>query len=853
MKIFLSMIQLNDFTPLPENEYDQNILRDENERGFFLTHTYFRGADKNFYVPAFSLPVDGGDYKLAFSAEKDGANFKLFRVKNNFYYDSAIGYATAGLTYIFVLKNGKIYGKIHRLIVIPNEMTLAEYEAMIREIIFIRRELLQRGGTDSKAAFSEKVKSLREVEDWAQILQRFSNQVEDLTRIIRRIDQQPREGLRKVQKYLRLEQIRKFDGKIFQQYVSMPQRKNYRVYDSEVSPNIFENRLLLDKLTRLKIFLEKQNRQQNLNSDNSRQNIFYEIQSIIGNFTGEELMAKWRAYEKAKYDAWKNFEKIKCGIVENFRANFAARQDKPVAFETRTLKLTFKEIENTRIYLDNGVKIIFRPNFSNEPILNFNGKQCRWEEFTSKIAAAAQILALFKTFTEDNYAKKNIELTGKFGFTRGVRDGSVCIFIYSLEKIIANGAAVSFETDADKKLEEIFVAQEIEKYTGYETALLDFRAVQDINQRLNKNNRGVETENLFDKIIANLNACLSLKIFRGVELKTERWHMTQIFTNDANYHRAYVKLRELDEIFDFSFDVDDKNIPAQTMYQIYEWWILAKIIEFLVVKLNWRVEGGGDNPVEIFRNLFNANKFLTQGKVLLTNGDMALELYYNVDINESIGASNRKLRPDFLFKVTANDKTKFFILDAKYRNYAAQGENFWAAEDLKGVCENKYIREIKAETGADISMSFIVHSDKTRGNKFLGKYVTYNATVEPKIQEQFKNIRGGRQQIGSFYLLPYDGETLNQSEINLTLFFKLMFEYFLGCWTICWECGSDLVDVTPLLTKGKYEKYYMRCEKCGAFWVKTHCHSCHNHLIKHYINYHVEQSKWLVRCPNCGN
>ena len=280
---------------------------------------------------------------------------------------------------------------------------------------------------------------------------------------------------------------------------------------------------------------------------------------------------------------------------------------------------------------------------------------------------------------------------------------------------------------------------------------------------------------------------------------------------------------------------------------------MAKIIEFLVVKLDWRIEGG-DNPIEIFRSLFSDDKFLTQSKIRLVRADMNIELYYNIDINESIGASNRKLRPDYLFKVTTDVETKIFILDAKYRNYEAQGQNVWANEDLRGVCANKYIHEIKKLTGEKISMAFIVHPDKTLGKNFLGKYVTYNATVEPQLKTLFKEIPGDKQQIGSFYLLPYDGITLNQSEINLSLFFKMMFEYFLGCWTKCWECGSDLVDITPLLTNGGYEKYYMHCEKCGAFWVKTHCHYCHNHLVKHYINYHVEnKGNWLVLCPKCGS
>ena len=357
-----------------------------------------------------------------------------------------------------------------------------------------------------------------------------------------------------------------------------------------------------------------------------------------------------------------------------------------------------------------------------------------------------------------------------------------------------------------------------------------------------------------NKILEMLNKCLTLSVFDGVENCNEKWRMTQIFTNDANYRRAYQKLKGLDEIFDFSFDADENSLSSEKMFQIYEWWTLAKIVEFLVVKLNWKSKD--EVPLEILRRLFNNLENVQSAKISLTHeiSQMQMEIFYNTEINESLNTTGCNLRPDYLFKVTADGTTKIFILDAKYRNYAQQGFNFWREKDLIGVCFEKYIRKIETATGQKISMSFIVHSDKTSANKnFLGKYVIFNGTL---LFDNFAQLNGAARQIGSFYLWPQVESKFNQSETNLSLFFKLMFEYFMGQWKICWECGSH-AKKEPHSTIGGRPKYYLRCQNknCGAFWVKTHCGNCSNDLIiKHAVNYHLEETNgkpWYVLCPAC--
>ena len=649
MKLLMTLINSKDLTPLSENEYEKNIFRTD-EHGYFQTHIYFWD-----YIPAFS--IDDSNFYLEFGANKDGSERKKFRrvPNSNLYYDKNLGRNIAGWTYIFILKDGKII-ETHKLLILPDKN---ECEAMIRELLDIRRELFQK----SNEVHTSLAENLR-AGTWFEILESLNNQAEEILRLMKKIDARPRFGLQKFQAKCTASKIRRFNEKIIRQYVVSPSREKYLVSTEKISMNIFENRLLKNKIMRLREFIELQSQYQKNGIENSERDIKSQINYIESLPYSEKILENKLASLKAKFQA----------------------------------------------------------------------------------------------------DKKNLEISP-------------------------------------------------------------------------------------DKILKKLDECLNLKIFKDVENQNEKWRMTQIFTNDSNYRRAYRTLKELDEVFDFSFDADEKSFPAEKMFQIYEWWIFAKIVEFLVLKLNWKSDG---NFAEILRGLFDNLENVQNAKIHLTheNSKMEMEIFYNTQINSSLETRGCNLRPDFLFKVKSENVEKIFILDAKYRNYAKQGSYYWHDKDLRGICFEKYINEIKKHTGKEISMSFVVHSDKTPCENFLGKYVIYSGA-------HFNNLNGAIQQVGSFYLLPEIENQPNQSEINLSLFFKLMFEYFMDKWKICWECGSDKVECTEFQLN-KYSKYHMHCQNCGAFWVNNYCDKCAKEnfrvaLIKHAVNYHIEQDgKWYVRCPKCG-
>ena len=388
---------------------------------------------------------------------------------------------------------------------------------------------------------------------------------------------------------------------------------------------------------------------------------------------------------------------------------------------------------------------------------------------------------------------------------------------------------------------------------SYEKSLYDGQENYFIRQ-LSLTAEGVAEDSIVERILSNLEKCLALKIFDKVEDCRERRRMTQIFTSDANYHQAYVKLRDLDEILDFSFETDENKILIEKTDKIYEYWVLAKILEFLIVKEGWQAQDNENSYLKIFREFFsdfNPNrKFQNRPPIRLkhatkNSADMELQIFYDTQIKFSLGVDSQK-RPDFLFKVTKGNDTKIFILDAKYRNYSDMSGWYWRERDLKGVCAKKYMEELK-DCKVDVSAALIVHTDKSRSEnsaKIFGKYV------------QFNGLKNSYKQVGSFYLLPQveDDEIVNQSDENLTAFFQMIFEYYMLEWEICWQCGSLKVQTKPLQT-GIIPKYHFSCETCGAFWVKNHCESNHKHnLLKHYFNYHNEISgRWFVKCPICGD
>lgn len=868
MRLELSMIRLdeNKIITLDEPDYGE-IKRDDNDgRECFITRTHFRGKDKKFYSPAFKIFLDDGetdDYTLAYSADEDNKNF--FHRAGNFFYDpstgkeldeASVGAINPGVTYIHILKDGKPYGRPRRLLILPSSMSLEEYKTMVKDLIFIQRELVQ--NSKSKSSLSESFKPLCDANNWGAVLEHLKKHIAELTIIMQRIDAHPRYGLRRIQKFSRPANIRHFDEKILRQYCQFPSKEKYRVSDEEISFNIFENRLLKKKLKYLKSFIKSKDSRQQKIYGVTESNIFYKIAQYLkvnSDLPREELISQWQERknneEKIHVDYESNIKKWQTEFENLWLENFSIPEPSERRIFIKCHKIS---ISKEKLLLEWLYKFEEKTAYFE---IEINGVNRRFYLNTLRLSASKipQRIAFWSAISKLTSLQEinEISIIGKISMTS--KDE---VNVESISYMSLNGKQIvvdrNFIDSKDFELfQEEYVTVRLER--KYEGHLQNYQQIISLESQFYLNESHKQTDSALDDVVKNLNKCLALDFFKKVDDANEKWRMTQIFTNEPNYHRAYIKLHELDEIFDFSFEVGENKILNEKTDKIYEYWVLAKILEFLIVKQGWQTVDGENNHIKIFRNFFsdfNPNlKFQNRPPIRLkhvvkNSSVMDLEIFYDTQIKFSLGAQSDK-RPDFLFKVTLGDDTKFFILDAKYRNYSDMSSWYWREKDLKGVCEKKYIAELKEECGVEISAALIVHTDKSRSEndtKILGKYV------------QFNGLKNSYQQIGSFYLLPQveEGGIVNQSDENLTAFFQMIFEYYMDEWEICWQCGSENVQRTTLTTEGNNKKYHYQCSDCGAFWVKNHCKNNHHKIIKHFVNYHEEKGgRWLVTCPICGD
>ena len=847
---------------LDDGDYPVQIRRDDNDgKNFFVTRTHFRkNGGKEIFIPAFKILLDNFDtpakYTLALSADKDDKNPPpLFCAEDLFFDYSAdktertLGFE-AGVTYIFILKNGKIFGKPHKLLILPSALTEKEFLAMIGEIISIRSELVRK--STGKVGLPQAWFS-----DRKQLLFVLNERVDELFKVMQRINRSPRRKLKQIQISCGVSKLRRFDAKIMRQYTADPQRQKYITDGEESCADIFENRFLLNKLEQLLQYILNSGAVNQNNSIGATNEAVRKMAKILGKNPTDisTVIAAWQIYSDRVKKEWQLETDNLETKFRQFKMTVEARK-LPVDIEDSTIKISFKKLYPLFKFVDNVEVIYFRSNFIRWRKKNSFGK-------AEEIVIAVNDIHLMATLT--NFFILNstdeetvVEITGRSDIKDDELNGMVLgttITVYSI-------TAVDFEEyDRVRALEELknfFIDKH--KSGDFEKKLMNYGLVENLNKNLDDIQKTTENNSQAEIIAEKLKKCLALPIFKDITRKSERWRMTQIFTNDVNYHKAYLILKKLNDVLDFSFAADETRIFYERLDKIYEYWILAKILEYLVVKLDWSVENG-DDPIKIFRDFFDTREKNSSACIKLRRDDMTMWIYYDTPISISLGNTNRELRPDYLFKITQeNSAPKFFILDAKYRDYGEQGYGVWLYKDLKDVCLKKYVDEIFKETKTKIkiSMSFIVHSDRTHNENFyLGKYVVYNGTVDERCRKISTIKDGSKQQFGSFYLLPNtDEDYINQSEENLMMFFSMIFEYFMDKWKdTCWQCGSNTVNVKTPDTAGGYLKYYMKCPQCGAFWVKNHCYNCHDvKLIKHSTNYHVEinNQTWYVHCPKCG-
>lgn len=194
--------------------------------------------------------------------------------------------------------------------------------------------------------------------------------------------------------------------------------------------------------------------------------------------------------------------------------------------------------------------------------------------------------------------------------------------------------------------------------------------------------------------------------------------------------------------------------------------------------------------------------------------------------------------------------TKWFYLDAKYRNYQEQSSHYGWFQDINTVAIDHYLNYFHAHDHPSHA-SFLIHPDVDDRYQFFGGYLNHTMAQNFHRVDQLFD-RNPQQSFGSISCIP--GQIR-----NLKAYVKMMIEYhFVEQKTpfICWECGSTDTDIQHRVIPGSQNiKFHISCHSCGEFWVRTHCDRNGHKLVKHlHDNYHKEEFEhypWYVKCPVC--
>lgn len=936
-------IKIEELVPIREElirDEDKKILQCKDLSNLnrpFITKNHFRDINNKRYIVAFKLIPDKSgenieDYNVFYGIDEEASEQHKLSREGDLFVDKSgmkyvqgndgfwkvdyindpttgtLGYVHPGYTKIFLKKknHNALYDHERLLLVLPSSVNIKQLEAMVKEIMYIRRELISIDEDirkDAKAYFGLENEDTTDV-NWERQLKWIKSCLVQIEPYLKRINNLPKKNLKTVKDEKSYHRIRKITPSIIEQYLQNYSRRKYIAEGADNSLDIFEHRLLKRKLYELKKYVEMQNEQNTSNVEEEKTAIINKMAKLAdirfnnaNDINFEDISAEW---EKYKRKVEKDIKDIKDKAGIEFDKNFLKKSELKYLGSTPgtvvSMDLELRHVKFTRMVIEGGfLKISF--NFSNSMKNRDDSFWCDSRDnikhsideivFSSEdpCMSVAFIEGILK-HSDENYNETETLIQIKMEGLVYYYDGPKVkvLKIYKIDQMVINGEELIISSDKDgalSKLKELYVSKSYTNDKDIDTWDGNLNTIKGLENSL-KNNENSLTPNLeyyFKFVIKKIDDYLKFPVFEGVrDTISEPWRITQIFTNDYNYHQVYRQLYLLDKICDYSFSENGDKILLEKVDRLYEFWILVKILEHLLIRQKWVTVDGGRDVSDIFRYIFSNNLDKNFPKVCLKHdGDsghsnLTLELYFDTELGISLSDliqknsyNAKKLRPDFLFRVKNESKgfEKVFILDAKYRDYEVQGRSWWIYKDLIGVCKEKYIKKVENELGINnIATAFIVHSDMTNSarwentNKYLGKYVTFNAFANRRIMIPIMDGKSGDKcQIGSFYLTPFVNNEYNQSNDNLNTYFAMMFEYFMEEWKTCWNCGSNSVEIKTLFTAGGKLKYHMTCNKCKSFWVKNHDYNCVNTMIiKHLINYHIEEehgSTWNLKCPSC--
>ncbi|WP_066255637.1 nuclease domain-containing protein [Neobacillus drentensis] len=812
--------------------------------------------------------------------------------------DKAVfGSVNAGVFYFNVYKKrstAPVTPNFYKACILPSSLSFEKYQEMLNDILNIRRELVMEQNSSKQ--------SIQLM--WKHTLEDIEKAVELIKSPLQRINQLPKTKIEETLMKVPIRNIKKFNSKtVMNLLLNEGNVKSISSQPTE-STDIYENQMIYFALSELKRYLEDSETYIFKESLNKKLEIDDQVEQLVeqygvNNLTDlEELIADSSTNPFFKVNYCRNmFKKLRQRNSEDetieviFQvAKYSKNFTPKMSFIHNQLMTTINgsqfDIVNRVFPLDfmfHNQKLEYRIMEENRRVVHIKGRKVDLKLITADYRQ--HVFLLYKLFELNNQSVMNIHAVVKKnsiqdddplrGNQAKNRNGEYYPDTYEYPISI-----VELKSINGLEVPKAITQSELESWFN-QYGVWEFK--EEIRKQINSlNTKQIQTNNQVEeikacnekvrKLIDKLDGYLQLPVLGGVTKKKNRWKLTQIFTNDKNYSVVWKSLRELNKKYEFTSDFKETDFIVKKTDELYEYWILIQILK-IFHDTGWktttgrsfkdvidqfldgrRMEKAKAGNLEGFRIKMEHNG-KKQTNHLYKDGFVDIEkLEVIIHFNEYIAGK----KPDYAFELTVfagegyhqRRITKWFYLDAKYRNYQEQSSHYGWFHDINTVAIDHYLNYFHAHDHPSHA-SFLIHPDVDNRYQFFGGYLNHTMAQNFHRVDQLFD-RNPRQSFGSISCIP--GQIR-----NLKAYVKMMIEYhFVEQKTpfICWECGSTDTDIQHRVIPGSQNiKFHISCHSCGEFWVRTHCDRNGHKLVKHLRdNYHKEEFEhypWYVKCPVC--
>ena len=878
----LEEADIEDILLLPENAYPAEFKVMTNGEEILLSRAHFRFEGQEYFAAFRVLDEQGKDcsdgFRMFYIQNEArvtmhyDATRKLFYdmpkikgvVENNtrfFKYanslkDGALGSIFAGDSDLFVESFDGTKSLSFKLRVLPSSLSEESYRYMINDLINIKLDLLSSKERESKQYV--------ELGSTQGISSDIEEQISSIKEICYRINDKPYTNLNLKLGKIPVNKIKRYDTRTICSFLKNPLNDKLLVMQPKETFDIYEHkaikRVLLNTKKLLSIYLFNKNRnivfQFKLNEkrltmlkkkygfndtqdDDKKATIFFN-QMILK----DQYYSEW---QKSLY--FNKMILLLNPIIESPKETIIIKLCPDYSFKRQ------------RMYFNNNLLCSEHSSYGNPKItLKFCSTDLEKHILFWNIINSSK----YKEF----YLRCEISLQKRIVNQYGKINEIFIINDFEVKKGCVNKFIYSSEIASKYINKNIFQKMYVADLQNIENDSKLFIQLKNKRDRLSKIINSDLSIIKRKKIEFALDEILALDFLNSSSFEDIDLHQTQIFDNDSRYKRLFEILTSFNDMLELTLFNNSEKILIKETHKLYEYWLLAKMVHVLIIEQGWhtkevRINNNSVLPMDNGSIIKAIGKALSlESTKISTNNSISIILKHscgieiNIEFNAKLQGTN--LTPDYFISVSSYMSKKYFILDAKYRDYNDMGEECFYS-DIKEVCKEKYLDRIN-DNWRDflaykrtMTAAFIVsNGSKNEKDNVESKWNYWGGTTDKRIEG--KKYGNPMHRYGSFVCSP--GVESN----GLKKFFEMIFEYHLNRWDVCWNCGHVLNENEKLI-KNPYSDgkkiYHCTCTECNEFWVKSYCAGGDaDLLVKHYDNYHTEVDNgyhWYVECPKCGH